>query len=129
VPEDLINRVGSLFQSRVAPGNGYGATETTSAIISNGGADYLARPGSVGRPTVTVDVRIVDDAGQDLADGEIGELWLRGPNIFAGYWNRPEETEASFSDGWFKTGDLAYRSEEGFYYVGCTTTRTSPTWR
>ncbi|MGD8830278.1 MAG: class I adenylate-forming enzyme family protein [Pseudomonadales bacterium] len=117
VPEDLINRVGSLFQSRVAPGNGYGATETTSAIISNGGADYLARPGSVGRPTVTVDVRIVDDAGQDLADGEIGELWLRGPNIFAGYWNRPEETEASFSDGWFKTGDLAYRSEEGFYYV------------
>jgi long-chain acyl-CoA synthetase len=117
VPEDLINRVGELFSARVAPGNGYGATETTSAIIANGGADYLARPRSVGRPTVTVDVRIVDDAGADCADDAVGEIWLRGPNIFAGYWNRPEETEASFSDGWFRSGDLGYRDADGFYYV------------
>lgn len=117
VPEDLISRVGSLFQSRVAPGNGYGATETTSAIISNSGADYLARPSSVGRPTATVEVRIVDESGRDCDTGEIGELWLRGANIFAGYWNRPEATEAAFSEGWFRTGDLGYRSEEGFYYV------------
>jgi long-chain acyl-CoA synthetase len=117
VPEDLINRVGDLFQARVAPGNGYGATETTSAIISNSGADYLARPNSVGRPTATVEVRVVDDAGRDCETGEIGELWLRGANIFAGYWNRPDATEAAFSDGWFRTGDLGYRSDEGFYYV------------
>lgn len=117
VPEDLINRVGSLFKARVAPGNGYGATETTSAIITNGGADYLARPNSVGRPVVTIEARVVDDNGNDCGEGEIGEIWLRGANIFAGYWNRPEETAASFSDGWFKTGDLGYRNAEGFYYV------------
>ena len=117
VPEDLIKRVGTMFQTRVAPGNGYGATETTSAIIANGGADYLAHPNSVGRPTATVDVRIVDDNDLDCADGKIGELWLRGTNIFAGYWNKLEETQAAFSDGWFKSGDLGYRDTEGFFYV------------
>lgn len=117
VPEDLIKRVGTMFQTRVAPGNGYGATETTSAIIANGGADYLAHPNSVGRPTATVDVRIVDDKDLDCADGKIGELWLRGANIFAGYWNKAEETQAAFSDGWFKSGDLGYRDTEGFFYV------------
>lgn len=117
VPEDLIKRVGTMFQTRVAPGNGYGATETTSAIIANGGVDYLAHPNSVGRPTATVDVRIVDDSGASCADTEIGELWLRGANIFAGYWNKPEDTQAAFNDGWFKTGDLGFRDAEGFYYV------------
>ena len=117
VPQDLIERVGRLFEARVAPGNGYGATETTSAIIANGGADYLARPNSVGRPVVTVDVRVVDDQGIDCARGVVGELWVRGPNVFAGYWNKPEETAAAFSDGWFRTGDLGYCDDEGFYFV------------
>lgn len=117
VPEDLINKVGTLFDARVAPGNGYGATETTSAIIANGGADYLAHPGSVGRPAATVDVRIVDDVGHDVTSGAIGELWVRGPNIFAGYWHKPDATAAAFDNGWFKTGDLGYVDDEGFYYV------------
>ncbi len=117
VPQDLIERVGRLFEARVAPGNGYGATETTSAIIANGGADYLARPNSVGRPVVTVDVRVVDDQGLDCPRGVVGELWVRGPNVFAGYWNKPEETAAAFSDGWFRTGDLGYCDDDGFYFV------------
>jgi len=117
VPADLINQIGAQFQSRVAPGNGYGATETTSAIIVNGGADYLARPQSVGRPVVTVDVRVVDEQAQDCEVRSVGELWVRGSNIFAGYWNRPEETAAAFSDGWFRTGDLGYVDDEGFYFV------------
>ncbi len=117
VPADLINQIGSQFQARVAPGNGYGATETTSAIIVNGGAVYLARPQSVGRPVVTTDVRIVDEQGRNCDPGAIGELWVRGPNIFAGYWNKPEETAAAFSEGWFRTGDLGYVDAEGFYYV------------
>jgi long-chain acyl-CoA synthetase len=117
VPADLINQIGEQFNARVAPGNGYGATETTSAIITNGGADYFARPGSVGRPVATVDIRIVDDDLRDCGVGVIGELWARGPNVFEGYWNKPAETQAAFSDGWFRTGDLGYVDDEGFYYV------------
>jgi long-chain acyl-CoA synthetase len=117
VPPDLIKQIGSQFAARVAPGNGYGATETTSAVIANGGADYLARPDSVGRPAVTVDVRIVDDDGHDCETGSMGELWIRGPNVFVGYWNKPAETAAASADGWFKTGDLGCRDADGFYHV------------
>ena len=89
VPPDLIRRIGEQFQARASPGNGYGLTETTSAVIANGGADYLAHPDSVGRPVVTADVRIVDDDGRDVATGEIGEIWIRGPNVIPGYWKQP----------------------------------------
>ena len=117
VPPDLIDTIGSQFQQRVAPGNGYGLTETTSAVISNGGQDYFARPHSVGRPVVVADVQVVADDGALLGDGEIGEIRVRGPNVVQGYWNKPEATAASFTNGWFHTGDLGYRDEDGFYYV------------
>ena len=117
VPPDLIRRIGEQFQARAAPGNGYGLTETTSAVIANGGPDYLAHPDSVGRPTVTADARVVDDNGHDVATGEIGEIWIRGPNVIPGYWRNPEATEAAFGGGWFRTGDLGYRDEAGLYYV------------
>jgi long-chain acyl-CoA synthetase len=117
VPPDLIDSIGSQFEQRVAPGNGYGLTETTSAVISNGGADYFSRPDSVGRPVAVADVRIVADDGRDVSDGEVGELWIRGPNVVRGYWNKPEASAEAFTDGWFHTGDLGYRSPEGFYHV------------
>jgi long-chain acyl-CoA synthetase len=117
VPPDLIDTIGSQFQQRVAPGNGYGLTETTSAVISNGGQDYFARPHSVGRPVPVADVQVVADDGTVLGDGEIGELWVRGPNVVQGYWNKPEATAEAFTAGWFHTGDLGYRDADGFYYV------------
>lgn len=117
VPADLIGQIGARFEARVAPGNGYGATETTSAIISNSGPDYLERPRSVGRPAVTADVRIVAEDGSDCPPGAVGELWARGPNIFAGYWGKPDATAEAFSDGWFRTGDLGFVDDDGFYYV------------
>jgi long-chain acyl-CoA synthetase len=117
VPPDLIDAIGSQFAQRVAPGNGYGLTETTSAVISNGGADYFARPDSVGRPVPVAEVRVVDDDGNVLGDDEVGELWVRGPNVVRGYWNKPEATAQAFGGGWFRTGDLGYRGDAGFYYV------------
>jgi long-chain acyl-CoA synthetase len=117
VPPDLIRRIETQFAGKAMPGNGYGLTETTSAIITNGGADYFASPDSIGRPVPTCDAIIVDDQGTTLGDGEIGELWVRGPNIIPGYWQNPEATEAAFGGGWFRTGDLGYRSPEGLYYV------------
>ena len=117
VPPDLIRRIGDQFQAKAAPGNGYGLTETTSAVITNGGADYLARPDSIGRAVVTAQIRIVDDNGEDVPRGEIGELWVRGANVIPGYWNNPEATAAAFGGGWFRTGDLGFVDQEGFHFV------------
>jgi long-chain acyl-CoA synthetase len=117
VPPDLIDTIGSQFAKRVAPGNGYGLTETTSAIISNGGADYFARPDSVGRTVPVAQARVVADSGEDVPDGQIGEIWIKGPNVVQGYWNKPEATAEAFTDGWFHTGDLGYRDADGFFYV------------
>lgn len=116
VPPDLIRTIGDRFARKVAPANGYGLTETTGAVIVNSGDAYLDTPDSVGRPVVTADVRVVDGT-RDCKDGEIGEIWIGGPNIIPGYWNRPEATEEAFGGGWFKTGDLGYRDESGCYRV------------
>jgi long-chain acyl-CoA synthetase len=63
------------------------------------------------------DVKIVGADGQEVPNGEVGELWVRGPNVVDGYWNKPEETAAAFTDGWFHSGDLARREDDGFFYV------------
>jgi long-chain acyl-CoA synthetase len=117
VPPDLIRRIGAQFESRVSPANGYGLTETTSAVVVNSGEEYLARPDSIGRPVLGADVKIVDDRGDEVPDGVVGELWVRGPNVVAGYWNKPEATAEAFTDGWFHSGDLARRDDDGFLYV------------
>ncbi|MDZ4776817.1 MAG: AMP-binding protein [Alphaproteobacteria bacterium] len=99
--------------------DGFGMSETGS----NFGmpvADFdviLAKAGSCGLPYLAVQARIVDEAGSDLPPGEAGELWLRGPSITSGYWNRPEKTAKAFKDGWFRTGDAAYRDVDGFYFL------------
>jgi malonyl-CoA/methylmalonyl-CoA synthetase len=62
-----------------------------------------------------ISVRLVNDLQQPVPDGETGEVQLKGPNVFAGYWRRDEATRAAFEDGWFKTGDLAVRSPDGYY--------------
>jgi aminoglycoside phosphotransferase (APT) family kinase protein len=117
IPPVLIDRIDVTFDRPVAPGNGYGLTETTSAVVANSGSDYLSRPDSVGRCQPGTDVRVVDPAsGEDATDGDVGELWFRGPNIVRGYWNNPEATAAAFADGWFRTGDLG-RVADGWVYV------------
>ncbi len=114
IPPDLVGRIGTIDR---APGNGYGLTETTSAVVSNSGADYLARPDSVGRCQPNADIRIVDPVTcDDVPAGQIGELWFRGPNVVRGYWNNPAATAAAFVDGWFRTGDLGFVTD-GWVYV------------
>ncbi|WP_202862582.1 class I adenylate-forming enzyme family protein [Antricoccus suffuscus] len=113
IPPDLVGRIGTIER---APGNGYGLTETTSAVVSNGGADYLARPDSVGRCQPNADLRIVDPVtGDAVPDGQIGELWFRGPNVVRGYWNNPDATASAFVDGWFRTGDLGFVTDDWVY--------------
>jgi len=78
----------------------------------------VRKPGSIGLPLPNVKARIVNlDNFQDLVLGEVGELWLKGPNVSPGYWRKPRETEAAFVDGWFRTGDLGRVDEDGYYYI------------
>ena len=117
VPPDSIAMIEDDFAGKVAPANGYGLTETTSAVISNAGPGYFAHKDSVGLPMPGTDVRIVDEEGNDVAAGGVGELWVRGPNNVRGYWNKPKETAEAFTDGWFHTGDAARIGDEGYVYV------------
>jgi long-chain acyl-CoA synthetase len=113
---DLVRRLNSTFPN-VALSNGYGLTESSSVTSSNAGDDYLRKPTSVGPPVPVCDVKVVDDAGNELPLGEAGELWIKGPNIIKGYWNKPEATEKTITDGWLHSGDIARLDEEGFIYL------------
>ena len=97
--------------------NGYGLTETTAAVIGNSGAAYFAKKDSVGLPYVGTDIRIVNEDGDDLPSGSIGEVWIYGPNNVQGYWNKPEETAKAFTNGWFHSGDAGFVDEDGFVYI------------
>lgn len=95
---------------------GYGLTETAPAVTSNV-MGAVAKPGSIGRPLPGVEVRVVDEGGDDVEDGDPGEIVVRGPNVFRGYWNAPEATEAVFRDGWFRTGDIGYMDHDGYIFL------------
>jgi len=113
---ELVRKIDELFPGRT-PSNGYGLTETSSVTTMNGGVDYLKHPDSVGVPVPVCDVKVVDPVGKTLSAGEVGELWIRGPNVVRGYWNKPEATAETFRDGWMHTGDVAREDEDGFWYI------------
>ncbi len=118
VPPDLIHAIEGVFGGRVTTTNGYGVTETTGGVAVISGDECLREPTSVGRPLAMVDVRVVDpETGRDVATGRVGEVWFRGPNVVRGYWNMPEETVRSFTDGWFHTGDLGHIEQDGQIFL------------
>jgi malonyl-CoA/methylmalonyl-CoA synthetase len=92
----------------------YGMTEIGMALSNP--LDGERRPGFVGQPLPGVDVRLVDEAGREVAPGEPGEIEVRGPSVFLEYWRRPDATRDAFRDGWFRTGDMA-RLEAGSYRI------------
>lgn len=105
--EEFRQRFGHTILER------YGMSETLMNISNPYAGER--RAGSVGRPLPGVRVRNLDREGQPVPDGEVGELHLQGPNLFAGYWRRPEATAEALRDGWFRTGDIAVRSADGYY--------------
>lgn len=114
-PPEHLNLITTKFPEKAIPGLGYGLTETNAigAIIS--GPFYLARPNSTGRPTPPVtNVRIVDEEGNELPAGGIGEVCIKGPTVMQGYWNQPEATAEVIKDGWFHSGDIGMLDELGF---------------
>ncbi|MGA6168285.1 AMP-binding protein [Amycolatopsis magusensis] len=95
----------------------FGQTETSPITCVLSGEDSLRKLGSVGKPIPTLQYRFVDDAMNDVAIGEVGEIVYRGPTVTQGYWKKPRETEEAFSGGWFHSGDLVRQDEEGFVWV------------
>jgi fatty-acyl-CoA synthase len=115
VPERLIH---AYLHRGITLLQGYGLSEAAPVALLLDPQRALTKMGSAGRPPLFVDVRIVDDDGGDSAVGEVGELWIRGPNVMAGYWQRPTDTrEALAEDGWLRTGDAARQDQEGFVWI------------
>ncbi|HEY2521848.1 MAG TPA: long-chain fatty acid--CoA ligase [Streptosporangiaceae bacterium] len=95
---------------------GYGLSET-SPVASFNHPGRERKPGSIGTPIRDVRVRLVDDKGDEVPLGEVGEIVIQGPNVMKGYWQRPEATADAVRDGWFHTGDLARVDEDGYFYI------------
>jgi malonyl-CoA/methylmalonyl-CoA synthetase len=93
----------------------YGMTETL--MISSNPYVGERRPGTVGFPLPGVTVQLLNEAGKNIGENETGEIYVRGPNVFSGYWRKPEATADAFFNGFFATGDLAMRSRDGYYTI------------
>jgi long-chain acyl-CoA synthetase len=95
---------------------GYGLSET-SPVSSSNHPDRPRKPGSIGTPLEGVEMRVVDENDDEVAQGEVGEIVIRGHNIMKGYWQRPEATAEAMRGGWFHSGDMARIDEEGYFYI------------
>ncbi|HEY5111315.1 MAG TPA: class I adenylate-forming enzyme family protein [Acidimicrobiales bacterium] len=123
-PPELVRRIKAHFKVG-QPGNGYGLTETSAGVCFNGGDDYVAKPSSCGQVVPVCEVAIVpedfegDEPPFDRPRGPdvVGELWVKGPSVVRGYWNKPEATAKAFTKGWMHTGDVARIDNEGFVYI------------
>jgi long-chain acyl-CoA synthetase len=116
-PVKLVDRVEEGF-TRGRPNIGYGMTETNAFGPGNNGDDYVSHPTSTGRARTTImDTEIRDESGLPVPVGSRGEIWMKGPNLIRGYWNKPEESAATIVDGWLASGDLGRIDEEGFLYI------------
>ncbi|MER7183941.1 long-chain fatty acid--CoA ligase [Streptomyces hyaluromycini] len=114
LPVEILNEFERVFGCPVL--EGYGSSET-SALVTYHHPGRSRKPGSVGTPIRDVEVRVVDDAGKDVPDWEVGELAVRGPNVMREYWNRPDETAEAIPDGWLRTGDLGRQDEDGYFFI------------
>jgi acyl-CoA synthetase (AMP-forming)/AMP-acid ligase II len=115
-PPHLLEQLVKHFP-KAAPGGGFGQTETNGAIASGTGAEYLANRHASGRVLPGTEVRIVDEDGNDLPLGGIGEIWVRSPLNMIGYWNQPEANAAVFKDGWLRTGDVGCLDADRFITI------------
>jgi len=124
MPLEVLKKGMKVFGPIVA--QGYGQTESGPNIshLSREDHNVLDRPEkeqrklrSAGRPDIGVQVRIVDEKGNDVQPGEVGEILARSKHIMVGYWHKPEETNTTLVNGWIHTGDMGYCDEEGYLYI------------
>jgi long-chain acyl-CoA synthetase len=113
---ELAERIRLAFPNS-SSSNGYGLTETSALTSVCIAEDYLAKPESAGTAAPVCDIKIMSKDGDELPIGEIGEIWIKGPQVIRGYWKNPEATAKTFTNGWLHSGDLGYLDEENFLFV------------
>jgi long-chain acyl-CoA synthetase len=114
MPVELMRGFEQAFGCKVL--EGYGLSET-SPVASFNHPDRERKPGSIGTPIEGVEMKVVDDDGNEVPDGEVGEIVIRGHNVMKGYWNRPDATKESIRDGWFHSGDMATVDDDGYFFI------------
>jgi long-chain acyl-CoA synthetase len=115
IPVELIRAFEETFDCMIL--EGYGLSET-SPVASFNQPDRERKAGSIGTPIEGVEMQVWDDQGNELPQGEVGEIVIRGHNVMKGYWDKPDATEQAISeDGWFKTGDMAKVDEDGYFFI------------
>jgi long-chain acyl-CoA synthetase len=114
MPVELLRGFEEAFGCKIL--EGYGLSETSPVACQNR-PDRERKPGSIGIPIEGTEMKVVDDSGNEVANDEVGEILIRGPNVMKGYWRRPEATEETIRDGWLHSGDLGRRDSDGYFYV------------
>ena len=114
VPERLME---AFAERGLGFSAGYGMTESSPGATALPADRAREKVGSSGNRHFFTDVKIVDGAGEEVPDGTVGEIWVKGPNVISEYWRRPEATASSFEDGWFKSGDLGHFDHDGFIFI------------
>ncbi len=116
LPPDLVAKIDSAVAT-ARPNTGYGMTETCGIITAIAADFFVDKPESCGPAMPTFEAKCVDDDGNTVPPGQVGELWVRGAPVIKGYINRPEATAESITDGWLHTGDVARVDEDGFIFI------------
>jgi len=116
LPLGLLAEIRATFPNAII-GAGYGMTEASGAVSQATGEGITSRPKASGQKLAMVDIKVTDEAGQDLPIGEIGEFWVRGPTVIKEYYRRPEANTKAFRDGWYRTGDIGKLDADGYLTV------------
>jgi long-chain acyl-CoA synthetase len=114
MPVEMLRGFEEAFEAVVL--EGYGLSETSPVACSNH-PDRERKPGSIGTPIEGVEMQVVDEDDKPIAQGEVGEIVIRGHNIMKGYWQRPDATEEAMRGGWFHSGDMARTDEDGYFFI------------
>jgi long-chain acyl-CoA synthetase len=114
MPGEVLRAFEEKFGCKIL--EGYGLSET-SPVASFNHPDRERKVGSIGTPIAGVEMRVVDDEGNDVEQGEVGEIAIKGPNVMKGYWRKDDATAETIKDGWFHTGDMAKVDDEGYFFI------------
>ncbi|MGH3101983.1 MAG: AMP-binding protein, partial [Thermoleophilia bacterium] len=114
LPVEVLRGFDAAFDCKIL--EGYGLSETSPVAAFNH-PDRERKPGSIGIPIRGVEMKVVDEDGNDVPQGEVGEIVIRGHNVMKGYWNREEATDEAIVDGWFHSGDMGKIDEDGYFFI------------